>query len=92
MENETNSGVSTNASSVNSSLLLTTQKASFVTFHHPMSIKLDEKNYLVWRQQTLAVIYGHELEKFINEDTERSHKFASTEDELAGKISDDYLA
>lgn len=92
MENGNAYGSSLNASPANSSLLVANQKVSFVTFHHPISVKLDEKKYLVWRQQTLVAICGHALEKFIEEGAERPNEYATTEDELAGKINEEFLA
>lgn len=92
MGNGTSSGVSPSESPANSSSLLAGQKTSFVTFHYPISVKLDEKNYLVWRQQVLAAIYCHELKKFIEESSERPQRYANVEDELAGKVSSEFIS
>ena len=35
------------------------------TFSNPVAIKLDEENYLPWKQQAEATIEGHDLVKFI---------------------------
>lgn len=92
MENANGTSVSPIPSPASSSLLLTAQKANFVTFHHPIFVKLDEKNFLVWRQQTLAAIYGHDLARFIDESADQLSKFANSEDELTGKVSEDFTA
>ena len=43
-------------------------------------MKLDEKNYLPWKQQAEATIEGHDLMKFITGE-EILRKFASVEDQ-----------
>lgn len=35
------------------------------SFAHALSIKLDEKNYLLWNQQVEAVIIAHKLHRFV---------------------------
>ncbi|KAK0604285.1 hypothetical protein LWI29_014156 [Acer saccharum] len=35
------------------------------TFNHPLSIKLDHENYLLWKSQMLPVIQGHDLKGYI---------------------------
>lgn len=44
---------------------LAVSQKNTVTFNHPISVKLDEKNYLLWKQQVLAAINNHELQDFI---------------------------
>lgn len=48
-------------------------------FSHSLNLKLDSSNFLLWRQQVLAVIRGHGLMKFFTV----SNKFAE-EDEPEG--------
>lgn len=41
-------------------------KTNVISFNQPISVKLDYKIFfLLWKQQVLFAIYGHELEKFI---------------------------
>ena len=48
------------------------------TFSNPVSIKLDEENYLPWKQQAEATIEGFDLMKFITgEDIPRKYAFAT---------------
>lgn len=35
------------------------------TFSHPLSVKLDDKNFLLWKQQILAAINDHDLGVYI---------------------------
>lgn len=36
-----------------------------VLFSHPLLVKLDSRNFLLWRQQTLSTIQGHRLGEYI---------------------------
>lgn len=36
-----------------------------VTFAHPLSIKLDENNFLLWSQQVEGVIAAHKLHRYV---------------------------
>lgn len=36
-----------------------------ISFSHPLSIKLDEKNFLLWNQQVQVVITAHKLHRFL---------------------------
>lgn len=46
---------------------VTTQKVA-VTFSHPLSVKLDDKIFLLWQQQILAAVNGHDLGSYIEGD------------------------
>ena len=37
-----------------------------VSFNHPLAIKLEDKNYLLWRRQVLAAVKGHNLGHFLD--------------------------
>ena len=37
-----------------------------VTFNHPLAIKLEDKNYLLWRRQVLATVKGRYLGHFLD--------------------------
>ena len=62
-----------------------------VTFNHPLQLKLDDTNFLLWEQQALAAIYGHRLEKFLDWNTPIPSPFSSPDDELHQIHSEDYL-
>ena len=52
-------------------------------------MKLDEENYLPWKQQAEATIEGYDLMKFITGE-EIPRKFTSTEDQENGVVSAAY--
>ncbi|GAU30708.1 hypothetical protein TSUD_39320 [Trifolium subterraneum] len=56
---------------------------------HSLTIKLDEKNFLLWSQQVNGVITTHNLHRFVV-NPEIPLQFASVNDRLDGKISDEY--
>lgn len=53
------SGASNQLSNTLSSLIPTLPN------NHPISVKLGDNNYLIWRQQVLATIEGYGLESFL---------------------------
>lgn len=61
-----------------------------VSFAHHLIVKLDEKNYLVWRQQVESAIRGHNLQTFI-ESSHSPQQFASNVDLLVEVVSSTYL-
>ena len=58
-------------------------------FTNPVAMKLDEENYLPWKQQARATIEGYNLMKFITGE-EIPQKFASAEDQENGVVSAAY--
>ncbi|PNX90864.1 retrovirus-related Pol polyprotein from transposon TNT 1-94, partial [Trifolium pratense] len=56
---------------------------------HSITIKLDEKNFLLWSQQVNGVITAHNLHRFVV-NPEIPLQFASVADRLDGKTSDEY--
>jgi hypothetical protein len=52
-------------------------------------IYLDEKNFLLWNQQVNGVITAHDLHRFIL-NPQIPLQFASVQDRVAGKSSDEY--
>ena len=66
------------------------------TFFNPqmfqtlISIKLDDENFLVCKQQVLATIRGLKLSKYLHEE-HVPKKFESKEYEEAGTISEAFL-
>ena len=59
------------------------------TFSNPVSIKLDEENYLPWKQQAEATIEGFDLMKFITGE-DIPCKYASTTDQENGVVTAEY--
>ncbi|GAU19342.1 hypothetical protein TSUD_336290 [Trifolium subterraneum] len=56
---------------------------------HSLTIKLDEKNYLLWNQQVNGVITAHDLHRFIV-NPQIPIQFASDADRVADRTSDEY--
>ena len=80
-----------NPSQSRSHLQLNTHPPSLMTFNHPLQLKLDDSNFLLWEQQALAAIYGHRLKKFLDRLTSILVQFASLEDELNQNSSEEFL-
>ena len=59
------------------------------TLSNPVALKLDEENYLPWRQQVESTIEGHNLLNHITGEG-IPRKFASEADQENGTISTDY--
>ena len=56
-----------------------------LALHHPLSIKLSDENYLIWRQQILATVRGHGLEGFLLGSDIPPSPFLTTDDDDASK-------
>jgi histone deacetylase 1/2 len=54
-----------------------------------LTIKLDEKNFLLWNQQVEGVITAHDLHRFIL-NPQIPLQYASVEDRVAGKSIEEY--
>ncbi|KAF7824348.1 Retrovirus-related Pol polyprotein from transposon TNT 1-94 [Senna tora] len=78
-------------SSSTSSIPLIEKEKNVITFNHNLSVKLDDKNYLLWRQQILAALEGHDLEKYVTGSRFVPPKFDTEGDRDAGKLSLNYL-
>ena len=52
-----------------------------VSFPHPISSKLDNKNFLVWWKQVLTMLRGHKLQFFLSESMILPSKFLFLDDE-----------
>ena len=59
------------------------------TFANPVSIKLDEDNFLTWRQQALHSIKGHKLQKHLYKN-KIPQKYHSEQDEALDMKSQAY--
>jgi histone deacetylase 1/2 len=56
---------------------------------HSLTIKLDEKNFLLWSQQVNGVITAHNLHKFIL-NPKIPLQFATEEEQATNTFSDEY--
>ena len=61
-----------------------------VTFSQPLAIKLKEKNFLLWRRQVLVAIEGHNLSQYIDWVAKIPPRFASQEDALEDRVSEEF--
>ncbi|KAF7802369.1 histone deacetylase [Senna tora] len=78
-------------SSSTSSIPLIEKEKNVIAFNHNLSVKLDDKNYLLWRQQILAALEGHDLEKYVAGSRFVPPKFDTEGDREAGKLNLSYL-
>jgi histone deacetylase 1/2 len=67
----------------------TNKESSKSGLTHSLTIKLDEKNFLLWNQQVTGVITAHNLHRFVV-NPEIPLQYASVADRLDGKSSDEY--
>ena len=79
--------------SFSSSLESSPSMAKFVlvVFTHSLLIKLDDNNFLLWKQQVGVAIQGHKLKKFILESENPPERFLIARDHVQGKINPEYL-
>lgn len=59
------------------------------SFKNVLSVKLDNENYLLWKQQVMAAICGHNLLHYL-EASSRPPKYLTTQDEISGSINVDF--
>ena len=57
-----------------------------VTFNHPLAIKHEDKNYLLWCRQVLTTIKGHNLGHFLDHTTKTPPQFNSPKDALNNRV------
>ncbi|KAJ1379726.1 hypothetical protein SESBI_46638 [Sesbania bispinosa] len=62
-----------------------------LTFTHPVSIKLDENNFLIWKHQPLSRIKGYKLQQFITGNRGMPKKFLNDEDEALRKWNEEFV-
>ena len=62
-----------------------------VVFAHSLSIKLDDINFLLWKQQVGSSIRDHKLQKFILENENPPERFLTARDCVQGKINPSIL-
>ncbi|KAJ1395568.1 gag-polypeptide of LTR copia-type [Sesbania bispinosa] len=61
------------------------------TFSNPVSEKLDEINFLVWKHEEINTIKRYKLQKFITKDGGMSKKFLTDEDEELENLNTDFV-
>ena len=69
-----------------------TANSNLVISSHPIALKLNEENYLLWKQQVLAAIRGHNLQQYIVSSSSIPPQFLSLEDEVLGTLNPEFLA
>ncbi|RVW43373.1 Retrovirus-related Pol polyprotein from transposon RE1 [Vitis vinifera] len=62
-----------------------------INFNHSLSVKLDNKNFLIWKQQIVSAIRGYGLQKFVFSDDEVPVQFLTREDARSGKATKEFL-
>ncbi|XP_062118303.1 uncharacterized protein LOC133831917 [Humulus lupulus] len=77
-------------SSSSSPAIAIASTSQLVAFSHTFSLKLDDGNYLLWRQHVLFAVRGHSLEHFLFDKDSCPEKFLSDEDKAANKIYSEY--
>ncbi|KAK4276114.1 hypothetical protein QN277_019103 [Acacia crassicarpa] len=68
-----------------------TQKRDFVTFSHLVSVKLEEHNYLLWKQQISTAIRGHDLQQFIDKTVKPPAQYLTIGDDGEGLLNPVFL-
>ena len=63
---------------------------TLVSFTHSISVKLDDRNFLLWKQQVEAVIKAHRLQNFVMTQ-ETPPQFSSDYDFELGNVNESYL-
>ncbi|KAJ1414836.1 Gag-polypeptide of LTR copia-type [Sesbania bispinosa] len=61
------------------------------TFSNPVSEKLDETNFLIWKFQVVSTIKGYKLQSFINGNGGMPRKYLSEEDEEQQNLNPEFV-
>lgn len=61
-----------------------------IAFKHNLSMKLNNDNHLLWKQQIVAAVKGHNLMKYL-ESPNKPLKFLTIQDQDAGKINAEFV-
>ena len=64
---------------------------NFPSFDHSISVKLNEKNFLLWKQQILPCIRGRKLLRFLQGPAMVPPEFLTPEDEELGVVNQEFL-
>ena len=62
-----------------------------VVFSYSLSVKLDDSNSLLCRQQVSAAIHGHKLQRFLSVKGDPPLNYLISVDEVTGKKNPEYL-
>ena len=62
-----------------------------INFNHSLSVKLDSRNFLIWKQQIISAIQGYGLQKFVFSNNEVPIQFITREDARFGKATKEFL-
>ncbi|KAF7834776.1 Retrovirus-related Pol polyprotein from transposon RE1 [Senna tora] len=68
------------------------KQGTAVSFNHPISVKLDDKNFLLWRQQVYSAIQGHDLEGFVTGVDSVPEKYLTAEDRASKKLNPEHVS
>ena len=60
-----------------------------INFNHSLFVKLDNKNFLIWKQQIVSAIRGYGLQ--VLSDDEVLVQFLTREDARSGKATKEFL-
>lgn len=66
-----------------------TPATATVSFNHPLSLKLDDHNFLLWGQQVGGVITAHKLHRYVV-NPEIPPQYANQDDRALGRETDAY--
>lgn len=67
-------------------------KITLVTFNHLVSMKLNNENHLIWKQQIIATVCGHNVMHFLDESKPVPAQFLSEQDKRNGKVNLEFSA
>ena len=62
-----------------------------ISFNHSLSVKLDSKNFLIWKQWIVFAIQGYGLQKFVHSDNEVPVQFLTREYVRPRKATKEFL-
>lgn len=71
------------------SLGITSRTSGVISFSHNVSVRLNEKNFLLWKQQIVSAIYGYGLEKHLTEE-HIPPKFKNVQEETAAILNPEF--
>ncbi|RVW54053.1 Retrovirus-related Pol polyprotein from transposon RE1 [Vitis vinifera] len=62
-----------------------------INFNHSLSVKLDNKNFLIWKQNIVSAIRGYGLQRFVFSDDEVLVQFLTRENARSGKATKELI-
>lgn len=69
--------------------MATVVKPTPMTFKHSLSVKLNNKSHLLWKQQATAAVRGHKLMHYLYSSS-RPKRYLSDQDEEAGNLNPEF--